>query len=46
MQSKYEREQEKVKAIVEAQQQKEVAELHAAKELAVAKLMKIEENFD
>ena len=41
MQSKYEREQEKVKAIVEAQQQKEVAELHAAKELAVAKLMKM-----
>ena len=41
MQSKYEKEQEKVKAIVEAQQQKEVAELHAAKELAVAKLMKM-----
>jgi regulator of protease activity HflC (stomatin/prohibitin superfamily) len=41
MLSKYEKEQEKVKAIVEAQQQKEVAELHAAKELAVAKLMKM-----
>jgi len=41
MHSKYEKEQEKVKAIVEAQQQKEVAELHAAKELAVAKLMKM-----
>ena len=32
LQSKYEKEQEKVKAVVEAQQQKEVAELHAAKE--------------
>ena len=41
MQSKYEKEQEKVKAVVEAQQQKEVAELHAAKELEVAKLMKL-----
>ena len=41
MMSKYEKEQEKIKAVVEAQQQKEVAELHAAKELAVAKLMKM-----
>ena len=41
MMSKYEKEQEKIKAVVEAQQQKEVAELHAAKELAVAKLMKL-----
>lgn len=41
MASKYEKEQEKIKAVVEAQQQKEVAELHAAKELAVAKLMKM-----
>lgn len=41
MQSKYEKEQEKIKAIVEAQQQKEVAELHAEKELAVAKLMRL-----
>ena len=41
MMSKYEKEQDKIKAVVDAQQQKEVAELHAAKELAVAKLMKL-----
>ena len=36
MKSKYEKEQEKVKAVVEAEQQKEVAETLAAKEKAVA----------
>lgn len=36
MKSKYEKEQEKIKAVVEAEQQKEVAETLAAKEKAVA----------
>lgn len=36
MKSRYEKEQEKVKAVVEAEQQKEVAETLAAKEKAVA----------
>jgi len=40
MAARYEKEQIKVQAVVEAQKEKEVAELHALKELEVAKLQK------